>query len=98
MNIKYTFSGHESFPCKSMWLKKGYDFVKRERNFNAPDAVIDLGVGKNMVSSIRFWLKSFGLYDGKDLSELADYLLMKLRAEINIWRIWLRYGCCILRL
>lgn len=78
--------------------KKGYDFVKRERNFNAPDAVIDLGVGKNMVSSIRFWLKSFGLYDGKDLSELADYLLMKLRVEINIWRIWLRYGCCILRL
>jgi hypothetical protein len=74
MNIKYTFSGHESFPCKSLWLKKGYDFVKRERNFNAPDAVIDLGVGKNMVSSIRFWLKSFGLYDGKDLNELADYL------------------------
>ena len=27
MNIKYTFSGHESFPCKSLWLKKGYDFV-----------------------------------------------------------------------
>lgn len=48
--------------------------MKRERNFNAPDTVIDLGVGKNMVSSIRFWLKSFGLYDGKDLSELADYL------------------------
>ena len=37
-------------------------------------AVIDLGVGKNMVSSIRFWLKSFGLYDGEHLSELADYL------------------------
>lgn len=74
MNIRYTFSGHESFPCKSLWLKKGYDFVKHERNFNAPDAVIDLGVGKNMVSSIRFWLKSFGLYDGENLSELADYL------------------------
>lgn len=74
MNIKYTFSGHESFPCKSLWLKKGYDFVNHERNFNAPDAVIDLGVGKNMVSSIRFWLKSFGLYDGEYLSELAYYL------------------------
>ena len=74
MNIKYTFSGHESFPCKSLWLKKWYDFVNHERNFNAPDAVIDLGVGKNMVSSIRFWLKSFGLYDGEHLSELADYL------------------------
>ena len=25
--VKYSFSGHESFPCKSLWLKKGYDFV-----------------------------------------------------------------------
>ena len=25
--VKYTFSGHESFLCKSLWLKKGYDFV-----------------------------------------------------------------------
>ena len=23
----YRFSGHESFPCKTLWLKKGYDFV-----------------------------------------------------------------------
>lgn len=74
MNVKYIFSGHESFPCKSLWLKKGYDFVSHERNFNSPDAVINLGVGKNMVSSIRFWLKSFGLYNGEHLSELADYL------------------------
>ena len=29
-------------------------------NFNASDAVIALGVGKNMVSSIRYWLKVFG--------------------------------------
>ena len=21
--MRYSFSGHESFPCKSMWLKKG---------------------------------------------------------------------------
>ena len=48
MEQRYTFSGHESFPCKSLWLKKGYDFVVQGKNFNNPDAVIDLGVGKNM--------------------------------------------------
>ena len=48
-NIKYTFSGHESFPCKTLWLKKGYDFVKDNKDFNRPEAVIDLRVGKNMV-------------------------------------------------
>lgn len=59
--VKYTFSGHESFPCKTLWLKKGYDFVRAEKDFNAPEAVVDLGVGKNMVSAIRYWFKSFGL-------------------------------------
>ena len=29
-DIKYCFSGHESFPCKSLWLKKGYDFVVQD--------------------------------------------------------------------
>lgn len=59
----YSFSGHESFACKSLWLKKGYDFVVQERDFDAPDAVIHLDVGKNKVSSIRYWLKVCDIYD-----------------------------------
>lgn len=57
-----------------MWLKKGYDFVRAGRDFNSPDAVVDLGVGKNMVASIRYWLKVFGLYDGNATTLLADFL------------------------
>ncbi len=57
------FSGHESFYCKSFWLKKGYDFVCEGKNFNDENAVIDLGVGKNMVSAIKFWLKAFDIID-----------------------------------
>lgn len=74
MTKKYSFSGHESFPCKSLWLKKGYDFVVQEKNFNDPNAVIDLGVGKNMVASIRFWLKSFGICENDNASWLGHYL------------------------
>lgn len=43
---KPVFSGHESFACKSHWLKRGYDFVNEGNNFNADDAVVQLGVGK----------------------------------------------------
>lgn len=57
-----------------MWLKKGYDFVQAKHDFNSPDAVIRLGVGKNMVASIRYWLKAFGLYDGTNTTQIADYL------------------------
>ena len=40
MTNKFVFSGHESFSCKSLWLKKGYDFLVHDYNFNAPDAVV----------------------------------------------------------
>lgn len=72
--VKYTFSGHESFPCKTLWLKKGYDFVVAGNDFNSPEAVVGLGVGKNMVASIRFWLKAFGVTDNDKITWLGDYL------------------------
>ena len=68
------FSGHESFACKSHWLKRGYDFVNSERNFNDDDAVVHLGVGKNMVASIKFWLKAIGLLKDTGLDSIADHL------------------------
>ena len=72
--VKYTFSGHESFPCKTLWLKKGYDFVVAGNDFNSPEAVVGLGVGKNMVASIRFWLKAFGVTEDDKMTWLGDYL------------------------
>jgi hypothetical protein len=64
---KFIFSGHDSFQCRQLWLKKGYDYVHEGKNFNDEDAVVQLGVGKNMVSSIRFWLKVFNIIDNKDI-------------------------------
>jgi hypothetical protein len=63
---KYTFSGHDSFQCRQLWLKKGFDFVQEGQSFNNEDAVVKLGVGKNMVSAIRYWLKAFNIIDNKD--------------------------------
>ena len=74
MEQRYTFSGHESFPCKTLWLKKGYDFVVQGRDFNRPEAVAYLGVGKNMVASIRYWLRVFGICEGDQPTWLGNYL------------------------
>jgi len=65
--MKLQFSGHDSFQCRQLWLKKGYDFVKEGFDFNDEYSVVQLGVGKNMVSSIRFWLKAFNIIDYKDI-------------------------------
>ena len=69
----YKFSGHETFQCRHFWLKKGYDFVKKEGDFRSNEALIELGVGKNMISSINHWLKVFGLtdYESGELTEFA---------------------------
>lgn len=74
MEQRYTFSGHESFPCKTLWLKKGYDYVVQGKDFNRPEAVIYLGVGKNMVASIRYWLRVFGISEGDQPTWLGNYL------------------------
>jgi hypothetical protein len=73
---KLTFSGHDTFHCRHLWLKKGYDFIKKGRKFIDADAVVELGVGKNMVSSINFWMRAFGIID-KDglLTDFANYIL-----------------------
>lgn len=75
MSQKLSFSGHESFYCKHFWLKKGYDFIKSNKKFSEDQAVVDLGVGKNMVSAINFWVKAFDIINSNDSStEIADYL------------------------
>jgi hypothetical protein len=73
---KYTFSGHDSFQCRLLWLKKGYDYLQAGRSFNADDAPVVLGVGNNMVRAIRFWLRAFGLLNETDEqpNELAHLL------------------------
>ena len=73
--MKLAFSGHETFHCRHLWLKKGYDFIKKGRKFSEEDAVVELGVGKNMVTAIAFWMKAFGLTtkDGV-LTKIAKYI------------------------
>lgn len=75
MSNKLIFSGHETFHCKNLWLKKGFDFVETDAKFT-DDACIQLGVGRNMVNSIRFWLKSFNIIDVKNerTTEIANFI------------------------
>ena len=65
---KLSFTGHDSFYCRSYWLKKGYDFVQKGGKFN-DNAVIELGVGRNMVNAIRYWSRAFGLIDENDVAQ-----------------------------
>lgn len=50
--------------------------MQEGQSFNNEDAVVKLGVGKNMVSAIRYWMKAFTIIDGKDrVTEFGSKLL-----------------------
>jgi len=56
MTIRYKFSGHQTFPFRYGWLEKGVRGLSDCPDlFSREDALVHLGVGKNMVKSIRHW-------------------------------------------
>jgi hypothetical protein len=68
------FARHETFQPRYGWVKKAVDAATKDPNlFNAEDAVVELGVGKNMVRSIRFWGLAFQvLAPTKEVSSRAS--------------------------
>ena len=75
--ISTSFSGHETFPFRYTWLKKGVDAVRGKSTIFADDsATITLGVGKNMVRSIRHWCQVARLIElgGMDLNNRRRFV------------------------
>lgn len=51
------FGRHETFPLRFGWLTKGHQaWVENPNIFEQEDATVTLGVGKNMVSAIKYWM------------------------------------------
>lgn len=69
------FSGHQTFSFRYGWLEKGCQLIRDGRYFSDPDALTHLGVGKNMVESIRYWCEIFGLAEDRALTPFGEALL-----------------------
>jgi hypothetical protein len=90
-----TFARHETFHFREGWLRKGLLALKRDsETFSRPDATDVFGIGKNMVSSLRYWMVSTGLafIDGKGmalgpLSRLICKHDPYLEDEVSLWAI-----------
>src|SRR5215469_4181821 len=62
-HINYRFSGHETFPCRYAWLPKAVQSLSDDTSLfrDEDEAMVRLGVGKNMVRAIRFWTDAAGV-------------------------------------
>jgi hypothetical protein len=78
-NLK--FSGHDTFHCRQQWLLKGIELIDNHNLncfSNLEEAILNLGVGKNMVQSIQYWLRAFGLIDeDKKLTDISRLIFSK---------------------
>ena len=69
-----SFAGHQTFAVRSGWLKKGLDALLDPPKgsdttvFTEDEALVILGVGKNMVQSIRHWLVVTGMAEEQEES------------------------------
>jgi hypothetical protein len=59
----YRFSGHETFPFRYPWLPKAcMGIIRSPTAFSDEDsAMVEFGVGKNMVRAMRFWVEAADL-------------------------------------
>lgn len=65
--MQWHFSGHETFPLRYQWLTKCVQSVIETPDiFRREDAIVQLGVGKNMVRAIRFWGRACGVVEDGD--------------------------------
>ncbi len=93
--IKTAFGRHESFALRYSWLTKGYRTDRQV--FNSDNATVELGVGKNMVKSIQYWLKACQIVDeNMEHTKIGDAIFSDkgfdpyLEDEATIWIIhWL---------
>lgn len=67
-NVNYRFSGHQSFALRISWLPKA---IRQILDGFDPFADIDhgitsMGLGKNMVESLRCWIEAFQVAERKE--------------------------------
>lgn len=74
------FSGHESFVIRYGWLPKLHDAVTASPDVFSSDerAILTLGLGRNMVKSIRFWGDALGLTEQSGRQVIATPLAKRL--------------------
>lgn len=94
----YKIKGHEKFPLREGWLTKGMQVIQEpSRVFTSDEGPDVLGVGTNMVKSIRYWMQAFKLIKedakvGSELSELGKVIFQYDEFIEDPFTVWLLHS------
>ena len=96
--VNYKLKGHEKFPLREGWMNKGISVAKEKGTHiflenQGPDM---LGVGTNMVKSIRYWMQACGLLlkegNKEILSDVAEIIYMNDPYFEDIFSLWILHS------
>ena len=75
MNKKLKLRRHESFSIRDGWLEKGLRTVKMhgQKTFSKDDGSRLLGLGSNMVKSLKYWMTASGLIEGTNPIKITNF-------------------------
>ncbi len=68
--MKYSFSGHDKFDCKIDWLSKSLLYNKPL--IVSDETIETLGLGSNMIKSLKHWEKVFEIENLKNILKEND--------------------------
>lgn len=96
--IKMKLQGHEKFVLREGWINKGLKIIPEIPDIflrkEAPDI---LGIGSNMVKSLRYWMKALGLIQenssvGSELTKIGKLIAKYDPYLENIFTLWLLHS------
>lgn len=92
--FKAQFSGHETFPLRQLWLLKYIQMINDVNNgvITKPtdeEAISILGVGKNMLSAMKYWAQASGMIKNSEhwfeLTDLGELVFGKgIAGEVSL--------------
>lgn len=77
--MKAKFTGHDTFSLRYGWLFKAVNYLNNEGKLQTSneektrEAIVELGVGKNMVNAIRYWAEASSIIDVKHSKKHIDH-------------------------
>ncbi|MDD3185031.1 MAG: DUF4007 family protein [Anaerostipes sp.] len=96
--VKIRLQGHEKFPLREGWLNKGLTEVANNPTvFVGKEGADILGLGNNMVKSLRYWLKAFGLIvengaQGANLTRCGELILQYDAYFEDLFSLWILHS------
>lgn len=99
MSKTFSIGRHGSFQLRYGWITKGIQLIKSKNVkqeladvFTSEEATVNLGVGKNMVAAIRYWLTATKIIDKDSITEFGEFLSKKdiyLEDDASLWLLHL---------